>query len=165
MGAIRYILIAILVALYAIFGIPDWIRDGDYLTRAITYSFFHASIWHLAVNSLAIWGIFRKDNLCKACRDLAVSYIIAVLVFPFSIRPVIGFSNILYAIIGLRTPPLSSKWWRTTPVIVFLIVTVAMLFIPRFSATTHIAAFILGIACAYVRRFNQSLVRDARRYL
>ena len=165
MGAIRYILIAILVALYTILGIPDWVRDGSYLLRASTYSFFHASVWHLAVNSLAIWGIFRKDNLCKACRDLAISYIIAIIVFPFSVRPVIGFSNILYAVIGLRTPPLTSKWWRSSQVIVFLIVTVALVFIPRFSATTHIAAFLLGIGCAYVRRFNQSIVKDARRYL
>lgn len=165
MGAIRYILIVILVALYAILGIPPWMREGPYLLRASTYSFFHASLWHLAVNALAIWGIFRKDNLCKACRDLAVSYVIAFIVFPFSVRPVIGFSNILYAVIGLRTPPLSSKWWRTSPVIIFLVVTVGMLFIPRFSATTHIAAFLLGIGCAYVRRFNQSIVKDARRYL
>ena len=165
MGAIRYILIAILVALYAILGIPDWVRDGSYLLRASTYSFFHASVWHLAVNSLAIWSVFRKDNLCKACRDLAISYIIAFIVFPFSVRPVIGFSNILYAVIGLRTPPLTSRWWRSSQVIVFLIVTVALVFIPRFSATTHIAAFLLGIGCAYVRRFNQSIVKDARRYL
>ena len=165
MGALRIALIAVLTAVYFAFGIPDWLRDGDYLLRACSYSFFHASIWHLAVNGLAIWSIFRKGDLCKACRDLAISYIIAVIVFPFSVRPVIGFSNILYAMIGLRTPPLTSKWWRTPQVIVFLIVTVALLFIPRFSATTHIAAFILGIACAYLRRFNQSLVKDARRYL
>lgn len=165
MGALRITLIAVLTAVYFAFGIPDWLRDGDYLTRAVSYSFFHASVWHLAINCLAIWSIFRKGNLCKACTDLVISYIIAVIVFPFSIRPVIGFSNILYAMIGLHTPPLTSKWWRTPQVIVFLIVTVALLFIPRFSATTHIAAFILGIAFAYFRRFNQSLVKDARRYL
>lgn len=165
MGSVRYAVIAILVVLYVVFGVPDWLRDAPYWTRAFSYSFFHASVWHLAVNGLAIWSIFRKDKLCKACTDLAISFIIAVAVYPLSFRPVIGFSNILYAVIGLRTPPLSSKWWRTTPVIVFLIVTIALLFIPRFSATTHIAAFVLGIACAYLRRFNQSLVKDARRYL
>jgi len=165
MGAIRYILIVSLAVIYFAFGIPDWLRDGDYLTRAVSYSFFHASVWHLAINCLAIWSIFRKGDGCKACKDLVISYIIAVLVFPCAIRPVVGFSNILYAMIGLRTPPLTSKWWRTSQVIVFLIVTVALLFIPRFSATTHIAAFILAIGCAYIRRFNQSLVKDARRYL
>ena len=167
MGLLRIVIIAVLVAAHIAFGAPEWLRPGcsPYLVRALSYHFFHASWWHLAVNCLAVWGIFRKDILCKACTDLAISYIIAVIVFPLSIRPVIGFSNILYAMIGLRTPPLASKWWRTTPVIVFLAVTVALLLIPRFSATTHMAAFALGVVCAYIRRFNQSLLKDAGRYL
>ena len=91
-------------------------------------------------------------------------FIIAVLVYPLSIRPVIGFSNILYACLGLRTPPLSSPWWKQSSVIVFLVVTVALVFIPRFSATTHIAAFLLGMVGASLNRFYQSITNDARRY-
>lgn len=166
MGLLRIIIIAVLVALHAVFGIPGWLSpDSPYLVRATTYSFFHASWWHLAVNSLAAWTIFRKANPCKACTELALAYVIAVLVYPLSLRPVIGFSNILYAVLGYRTPPLSSKWWRQPAVITFLAITVGMVFIPRFSATTHIAAFVIGMGLASVRRLVNSTMNDARRYL
>ena len=161
---VRIIIIVALVGLQIAFGIPGWLHpDGaPYIFRALSYSFFHGSWWHLAVNSIAVWTIYKT---CKPCRDLLFPFIIAVLVYPLSFRPVIGFSNILYSTLGLRTPPLSSPWWKHPSVIVFLIVTVALVFIPRFSATTHIAAFLLGIAGAAVGRFYKNLTRDARRYL
>ena len=162
----RVIIILVLVAVQAIFGAPAWLLpDGaPYWVRAVSYSFFHGSWWHLAVNSLAIWSIYRPDRPCKPCRDFLFPFIIAVLVYPLSFRPVIGFSNILYACLGLRTPPLSSPWWKQSSVIVFLVVTVALVFIPRFSATTHIAAFLLGMAGASLNRFYQSITNDAKRY-
>ncbi|MBR5660575.1 MAG: rhomboid family intramembrane serine protease [Bacteroidales bacterium] len=167
MGLLRVTIILALAALTAAFGIPGWLAspDSPYLARAAAYSFFHASWWHLAVNSLAIWTIFRKPNPRKACAELALAYVVAVIVYPLSLRPVIGFSNILYAVIGYRTPPLSSPWWGRTEVIVFLAVTVGMLLIPRFSATTHIAAFAMGIGAAYLRRLISPVINDARRYL
>ena len=161
-------IIVVLAGLQIAFGVPEWLHpDGaPYLVRALSYSFFHGSWWHLAVNAIAIWSIYNpKRHPCKPCRDLLFPFIIAVLVYPLSFRPVIGFSNILYATLGLRTPPLSSPWWKHPSVIVFLIVTVALVFIPRFSATTHIAAFLLGMAGAAAGRFYQNLTRDARRYL
>ena len=161
---VRIVIIAVLVILQAVVGIPALLQgDGDYWLRALAYSFFHANWWHLAVNCLAIWGIYRYP--CKPWRDLLLPFLIAVLVYPLSFRPVIGFSNVLYAALGLRTPPLSSPWWKKTEVIIFLAVTLLMVFIPRFSATTHIAAFALGMAGASAKRFYQTLTKDARRYL
>jgi hypothetical protein len=159
---VRVILIAVLVLLQAVFGIPGFMSDGPYWQRAFLYSFFHGNWWHLSVNAIAIWAIYKYP--CKPCRDLVIPFIIAVLVYPLSFRPVIGFSNILYAAIGLRTPSLKSKWWKQSSVIIFLVVTVALVFIPRFSATTHIAAFILGMGCSAVDRFYMSVTKDARRY-
>lgn len=156
----RVTIIALLVALQLAFGIPDFMTGGPYLCRALLYSFFHANWWHLAVNAIAAWSIFSRDS-----KLLLVAFLIAVLVYPLSWRPVIGFSNVLYAMLGLRTPPLSSTWWKQPAVITFLAITVAMVFIPRFSATTHIAAFALGIGVAYARRWWDSLTEDARRYL
>lgn len=165
---VRIAIILLLAVLQAVFGAPGWLKpDGaPYLVRALSYSFFHGNWWHLAVNSLAIWTIFDpKRHPCKPCRDLLIPFIIAVLVYPLCWKPVIGFSNVLYALLGQRTPPLSSPWWKQTPVIVFLAVTVAMVFIPRFSATTHVAAFLLGMGVASIIRYRQSLLRDAGRYL
>ena len=161
----RLVLIIVLCALQALFGAPAWLQpDGaPYIVRALSYSFFHGNWWHLAVNALAIWTIYKRP--CKPCTDLLFSFLIAVAVYPLSFRPVIGFSNILYAQLGLRTPSLSSPWWRQPPVLVFLAVTLALVFIPRFSATTHVAAFALGMGVSALRRFRQSLLRDAGRYL
>ena len=159
---VRIVIIVVLVILQAVFGIPQFMFDGPYLERALAYSFFHGNWWHLAINAIAIWTIYR--NPCKPCRDLVIPFIIAVLVYPISFRPVIGFSNILYAAIGLRTPSLTSKWWKQSSVIIFIVVTVALVFIPRFSATTHIAAFILGMGFAGLKRLYMNITKDARRY-
>jgi membrane associated rhomboid family serine protease len=160
----RNIIIAALVALYAVFGIPDYFYgDGCWWLRAATYSFFHASWWHLAVNALAIWTIYRFPP--RAWRDLIVPYLIAVAVYPLALRPVLGFSNVLYAVLGLRTPPLKNAWWRQPQVLTFLAVTVALVFVPQFSATTHIAAFVVGMIDAAVQRKWRHLTRDCRRYL
>ena len=161
---VRISLILVLVVLQAVFGIPDFMTDGPYWQRALLYSFFHGSWWHLAVNCLAIWTIFRPEHKLKPLQIVTV-YLIAVLVYPLSFRPVIGFSNVLYAVLGLRTPSLKSKWWKQPAVIIFLVVTVALVFVPQFSATTHIAAFLLGMAGSAVKRFYQYLTRDCRRYL
>ena len=166
MGLLRISIIAILVTANLVFGIPDWLNPGcsPYPVRALAYSFFHASWWHLAVNSLAVWTVYKKGKTSEAITELAVAYIIASLVYPLSFRPVIGFSNILYATLGLRTPPLSSRWWKSTPVIIFGLVTVGMAVIPSVSATTHIAAFALGVGIAGAKRLIKSLTDDARRY-
>lgn len=160
---VRLILLLALVALHAAFGIPDFMSAGPYWQRALLYSFFHANWWHLAVNAIAVWSIYAPRR-CKPCRDLLFAFIIAIVVYPLSLRPVIGFSNVLYAALGLRTPPLSSSWWKRPEVWVFLAVTLAMVFIPRLSATTHIAAFLLGMGGAAAGRLWQNLNADARRY-
>jgi Rhomboid family. len=161
---VRVVLIIVLVALQVVFGIPGFMQGGPYWERALLYSFFHANWWHLAVNGIAAISIFapsRRGNM----PHLLSGYIIAVLVYPLSFRPVIGFSNVLYAVLGLRTPSLKSGWWKRPEVITFLVVTIALIFAPRFSATTHIAAFILGMAGASVKRFHKDLTSDFRRYL
>lgn len=160
---VRWALIAALVLVNALAGIPPFLsEDGGYLLRACSYSFFHANWWHVAVNCLAAWTIFDPRRKNTAGQILS-AYLIAVLVYPLSFRPVIGFSNVLYAMIGLRTPPLSSPWWKRGEVAVFLAVTIAMVLIPRFSATTHVAAFALGIAGAYLHRAWLKFTEDARR--
>ena len=165
---VRVAVILALALMQALYGAPEWLRpDGSpYLIRALSYPFFHGNWWHLAVNAVAIWTIYDpKRKPCKPCMDLLLSYFISFLVYPLSLRPVIGCSNILYAALGMRTPPLSHPWWKQPTVTIFVIVTLAMVFIPRFSATTHVAAFLLGMGVASLRRFKSNLLRDAGRYL
>ena len=156
----------LLVAVRIALGCPSWLAGDEvnYWLRALSYGAFHANWWHLAVNCLAVWTIFnprRNDNI----RNFFTAFVISVLVYPLSLRPVVGISNLLYAVIGLRTPALSSRWWRQPGVIAFLVITLLMLFIPQFSATTHIAAFLAGMLVAAVKRGLNSLLKDARRYI
>ena len=162
MGTLRIVIILCLVALQVIVGIPAFMTDGPYLLRALSYSFFHAGWLHLAVNCLAVWGVYGRGR--KPCRDLLLSIIVAVLVYPLSFRPVIGFSNVLYSTLGLRVPPFSHPWWKTANAVTFIVVTVAMIFVPRLSATTHIAAFLCGMLLSYILRSLQNITKDARRY-
>lgn len=162
----RVVLVVLFIVLQAVCGTPDYLSgEGDLLLRASTYHFFHASWWHLAVNAIATWSVFSfKKRPCNPCKDFLFSYIIAVLVYPIASRPVVGFSNILYAAIGLRTPALFSPWWKKTEVIVFIAVTLLLLLVPRFSAVTHIVAFVAGVLCAAAGRWYNDLTKDARRY-
>lgn len=164
---VRIVLILVFVVLQAVCGAPAWLMpDGaPYFVRTLGYSFFHANWLHLVVNCLAVWTVYDpKRRPCKPCTDLLFPFLIAVLVYPLSFRPVIGFSNVLYAVLGIRTPALSSTWWKQPTVVVFLVITLLMVFIPRFSATTHVAAFLLGMLVSSARRGWAKLTRDARRY-
>ena len=166
---VGWIIISVLVLLQALQGAPAYLLgDGGFLLRASTYSLFHANWFHLAVNCIALWTIFvkpRKRYPCKPCRDLLIPYIIAMAVYPLSARPLIGFSNVLYAIIGMRTPPFRSAWWRGRNVWIFLGATLLLGLLPQLSTLTHLAAFAAGTACAAVGRVYKNTLNDAGRYL
>lgn len=163
---VRFSILLLIIALYVVYGAPAWLAgtDAPYMQRAALYSFFHANAWHLAVNGLAVWTVFSPKRKGMG-RELLLSYLIAVLVYPLSLRPVIGFSNILFATLGQRTPALSNRWWRTPPVILFLVLMFALLLFPQFSALTHIFSFALGMLIAACRRGINSLLKDARRFI
>lgn len=163
---VRIIILLALVLSQMICGCPDrMLPDGaPYIVRAFEYSFHHASWLHLAINGIALWGVYspkRKGIVLQ----LLMSYLIAVVVYPVSFRPCLGFSNILYATLGMRTPELNSPWWRTPSVIVFLAVTVVMVFLPQFSGMTHLLSFLLGMICATICRVYRKNVKDAGRFV
>ena len=174
---VRLAIIILLVLLKAFVGVPEFFYGPDgpltplspeffsgYWTRALTYSFFHANWWHLAINAAATWTIFDPKRKFSWLQ-LVTGYAIAVLVYPLSSHAVIGFSNLLYAVLGLRTPSLRSRWWRQPVVLVFIAATLAMMLSPRLAGTTHVAAFALGVIFAGIRRSWLKLTEDARRYL
>lgn len=146
--------IIIILALVWLFADSGQLLEGG-LRSALLYPLYHANLFHLLANSLAVCSIFspkKTDNL----RALLIGYAVSVIVYPFSFRPLIGISNMLYAIIGMRTPPFSSQWWHTSPVRVFLCVTTAMVFISQIAALTHVISFAIGIAVAHLLRYIKS---------
>ena len=160
-NSIRIVIIGILITMQLLFGCPTFLHyDSGYIS--LVHHFFHANIFHLAVNCLSIWSLFRTGY----------RYSIAPLLWAFLIGSaswfctpddVVGFSNILFALIGLRSPSLSNAWWKQPSVILFLAITALMALLPQVSAITHIVSFVLGCIVAGASRTVNSISSDFRR--
>lgn len=159
----REAVIISLLMVFLVIGRPSYLLDPSVPTavKALTYHVFHANIFHFAGNALSIWVLCRpRTGLAK---EIAAAFIIASLAYLIALRPVIGVSNIMFALIGLRTPALSDKWWRSKGAAIFLSVTLLTLAIPRLSAVTHIASFVMGVSVAMAARKYRSICDDCRR--
>lgn len=152
----RIAIITILTLSYLILGLPSF--DG--VTLACMHHFFHANAFHLAVNAFTIWYLFKRWK----ASELLLAYVIASLAFFAGTIPSIGFSNMIYATIGLRTPSLRSAWWKQENTIVFLTVTLVMFLFPNVSAATHVASFIGGTLVAILTRWTRRIINDSSRY-
>ena len=158
---IRIVLTGVLAAVMLLFGCPEFLhRDDAYIS--LVHHFFHANVFHLAVNCLSIWGLFRR-GVYYATLPLILAYIIATLSWFCTSADAVGFSNIIFATVGLRTPSLKHEWWRGRPVIIFLSVNALMLLLPQVSAITHIVSFALGCMVAGAARLYKSIRRDYSR--
>lgn len=141
-----------------LFGCPVFLHH-DYGYISLVHHFFHANIFHLAVNCLSLWTLFRKD-VRYYITPLVFAYLIGTASWFCTSADVVGFSNIIFALIGLRTPSLSHAWWKQLSVILFLAITALMALLPQVSALTHIVSFALGCIVAGAYRVVNSLSRD-----
>ncbi len=140
------------MGIYIFWGCPQWLMTDSPVLRALVYPLFHANVFHLLCNSLALWTMFRGHRQ-HALFELIVGYIISCIVFPLATRPVVGISNLLFAVIGMRTPPFSmTRYWKNPTIITFYAANVIALLIPGISAVTHLAALALGITVAHIGR-------------
>lgn len=161
----REVIIIVLCVVFIVLGCPDYLSSPDCSTwiKAVSYHLYHANIFHLAANCLSVWFVFQVRpgrKVSKMLAQLFVAFIIASLTYCISPRPVVGISNILFAILGLRTPAFNHPWWKQPGTLVFFGITAAMLFFPQFAALTHIASFILGTCVAAAVRSIRSLNHD-----
>lgn len=154
--AIAIALALVLVALYFFVGIPSSFGERP-IADALSYHFLHANILHLITNCYVLIILFSRRFSLK---EMLAAYLIATMSFLLLNQHCIGFSNILYAVMGLRTPSLKSSWWRSPSTIVFLLVTICYLFFPNISAITHISSFIAGCFIAYAGRIIKQVNSD-----
>lgn len=160
-GNIRIVLMGVLVTMMLLFGCPAFLHQDD-AWISLVHHFFHANIFHLAVNCFSIWSLFRK-GIYYTTLPLILAFIIGTLSWFCTSADAVGFSNIIFALVGLRTPSLKHEWWRSSSVVVFLSVNALMLLLPQVSAMTHIFSFVLGCLIAGAVRVYKSLNRDFRR--
>ena len=158
---IRIVIIGILLSMQLLFGCPTFLHyDSGYIS--LVHHFFHANIFHLAVNCLSVWSLFRKGYRYSKI-PLLWAFLIASVSWFCTSDDVVGFSNIIFAIIGLRSPSLSHSWWKQPSVILFLAITALMALLPQVSAITHIVSFVLGCIVAGTIRIVNSISSDFRR--
>lgn len=158
---IRIVIIGILLTTQMLFGCPIFLHlDNGYISLA--HHFFHANIFHLAVNCLSIWTLFRKEHR-YGILPLVWAFLIGSASWFCTTADVVGFSNIIFALIGLRTPSLRNRWWRDKSVMVFFAITILMAVLPQVSAITHIVSFALGSIVSGVSRTINNISRDFRR--
>lgn len=160
----RQAVIVILTIIFVVVGIPDYMQGASPVwLRALTYHFYHANIFHLLANCLSIWFVFRVTktrSTLQITKEFCIAFVIASIVFTLTHKPVIGISNILFAIAGMRTPAFSHPWWKAPNTIVFFIVTLLMLLLPRFAAFTHIVSFAIGVFIAVCKRELKAVNND-----
>jgi membrane associated rhomboid family serine protease len=158
---IRIIIIGILLCTQLLFGCPHFLHYDNYYI-SLVHHFFHANIFHLAVNCVSIWTMFRKGYR-YAVAPLVWAYLIGSASWFCTSADVVGFSNIIFALIGLRTPSIYNTWWRQPSVIAFFAITILMAFLPQVSAITHVVSFASGCLVAGAQRIVQTIGSDYRR--
>lgn len=158
---IRIIIIGVLFSVQLAFGCPD-VLHSDRAYLSLLHHFFHANVFHLAVNCLAVWTLYKKD-VRYGVKQMLMAYVIATVSWFCSIEDVVGFSNFIFATIGLRTPSFDNSWWKHPSVITFFVITVLMAFLPNVSAVTHVVSFVLGSITAGAYRIINRISSDFRR--
>lgn len=151
----------ILVCVYAIPDGLEWIIAQKMGTQMFLHHFFHGNVCHLLVNFLSLYFVVPRAKRWH----LVTGYFIASLSLLAATTPVVGVSNLIYAVIGVRSPSFDSWWWRHPGTKTFLIVTVLMVFIPNISATTHIVSFMVGVLVSVSVRWFKRIGNDSARYI
>lgn len=156
------IMIGILTAFLLLFHAPEWLHSRCWKI-SLVHHFYHANIFHLAVNCLSLWLMFRSSASVLRWSTIATAYILATASWFASPADVIGASNFIFALIGLRTPSFRHSWWKQRSVLFFLIVTAAMAVLPQVSAITHVVSFCLGCMVAALSRIINRISHDLSR--
>lgn len=157
----RIVTYAVLLSVFLIPNGLQWLLSQSVPARMLLYHFFHGNIFHLAANCLALHFLLPK---LKGWH-FVVSYALACVAMLSSPMPMAGVSNMVYAVIGLRTPSFDSYWWRHPGTRTFIAVTLLMLLVPNVAAVAHIASFAMGVAVSALIRFFKGLGSGSERYI
>ena len=83
------------------------IYDGCRWHQHLTYQFFHANIFHLAVNLYVMWLCVTRFKLSQ--RQMLMCFIISAMVPATLPMPTIGASGIVYAMLGIINTMVAKK--------------------------------------------------------
>lgn len=83
------------------------IYDGCRWYQHLTYQFFHANIFHLAINLYVMWLCVTRFKLSQ--RQMLMCFIISALTPATLSMPTIGASGIVYAMLGIINTMVAKK--------------------------------------------------------
>lgn len=128
------VLLTVMAASALPFGVKGF---GESLfPECLHYHFFHANIWHLLCNLLALYSYRPK------WKTVIVAYICAsvcaLLPFMPMSQPTCGLSALIYACIARRYALLGINPWKV------LVINFAFILVPSVNWKIHLAAFIMS---------------------
>ena len=146
--AISFILVIVFLIHFPENLVASSLRS-EWYTHFIS-QFFHANAFHLVSNIIVMWMISFST------KELIASFIISVFSTYAGLESSIGFSSVIYALLGMKALHinLGKKDW-----IMFLTVNLATAFIPSISFSVHAVSFISGMIFDLMKK----LINDYRR--
>ena len=158
MHKVRTYIILLLFAVFITGNAPRaWLLTEPQAVRCVLHHFFHANIFHLAVNCLAVWTMFPK-GWSEHREELLVSFAVGSLSALAAPWPVIGFSNTLFSVLGYRAARYG--WYRTAQFVVLVAAVLLTAFIPGISGLTHILSLAGGFAASMAASTYRKLSSD-----
>ena len=158
MRKVRAHILLVLVAVFCTGSAGlEWIRSAPLPAGCTLHHFFHANIFHLAANCLAVWTMFGK-GWKESWKEILAAYIIGSLSFLAHPEATVGISNLLFAVLGMRC--IRNGWWRTRYFAVLWVTLIATAFIPSISGLTHCLSCAGGMLAGWISTKYKSLSED-----
>lgn len=112
--------------------------EGCSIPARLSYSFFHANIFHALLNAWCLLSIvfYFRVNLIH----LLAAYVVAILA-PAT-APTVGLSAVCYALMGMIFPQVQRKLYYTSYILAFILLG---LFLGGTNVYIHIYSYIAGL--------------------
>ena len=149
---IKYVISFIFIVVYILFGNEIGFATNSPWWTHFTYSFQHASILHLVINTLVFINVFRVMEKFLSWKVLLPAiYFIATCASFASVQsiPTVGASGMIYAMFGMMSfiVLFNSSSWRQKRV--FFLSIAFMLLVSFFNKSSnfeaHVLSFLIGV--------------------
>lgn len=152
---ITFTVLCLAYALQMTLGIQAGYTDYSILPH-ILFSFFHANVFHLAANLLT------ATMLHYTFRDFVISYMLTVALSFFAVTelPTMGFSGILYVMIGINSNLFHGRFgfWKGWFVMFLLVGLVC----PHMNGLLHLLCFVSGLVIQFIRKTKHDYAKAGR---
>ena len=158
------VIMFVAMLLFAFFGFDceRWglVSDCGILNH-LTFNFTHANIFHLACNAYCMLLMMWSANIKWWWWPMALTLVFMVSFVVPCHTVTVGFSGVLFAIIGMTLAIGKLTWKRCIPVLISLAVSV--LLARNLAAGIHIMSCIIGCVAMLIVEGYKELRNDSRK--